>query len=157
MHSASSPTRFRFSDLEGMFDAARFGVFVLFTSVPEALLALRRAAGLATQLTGRIELIVPEIVPYPLPVDRPPVIIIGICPRMVANQKDPTRTLVGSSGTPESLLSMAWIRPSFKIIPFTSQVRAEHVRLLHCRDYGRLSIYLRALRASMAGETLRLV
>jgi len=74
MNAASSPGRFRFSDREDSSDGARFEVLVLFTTVPETLLALRRAAGLASQLKARIELIVPEIVPYPLPIDRPPVV-----------------------------------------------------------------------------------
>jgi hypothetical protein len=90
MNTGSSPGRFRFSDLENLPDGAPFEVLVLFTTVPETALALRRAAGLASQLNARIELIVPEIVPYPLPVDRPPV-----APSFLTNRY---RTMVQQAG-----------------------------------------------------------
>jgi hypothetical protein len=51
----------------------RLKLFVLFTTAPETLLALREAAALVTGLNARIEVIVPEVVAYPLPLDRPPV------------------------------------------------------------------------------------
>jgi hypothetical protein len=73
MNTASSPGIFRFSDPDTLFDDARLEVLVLFTTAPETVLALRKAAGLASQLNARIELIVPEIVPYPLPIEHPPV------------------------------------------------------------------------------------
>ena len=90
MSTASSRGKFRVSELEDLFDAARFEVLVLFTTVPETLLALRRAADLASQLNARIEIIVPEIVPYPLPVDRPPVV-----PSFLINRY---RTIVQQAG-----------------------------------------------------------
>ena len=49
MNTASSPGIFGFSDLEDRLDGARLEVLALFTTVPETLLALRRAAGLASQ------------------------------------------------------------------------------------------------------------
>jgi hypothetical protein len=47
-------------------------VFVLFTTVPETLAALRAAGRLAQGLAGRIRLLVPHVVPYPLPIEKPP-------------------------------------------------------------------------------------
>lgn len=48
-------------------------VSVIFTSVKATLAALREAGNLASNLGGRITLIVPQIVPYPLPLTSPPV------------------------------------------------------------------------------------
>lgn len=48
-------------------------VSVVFTSIPETLLALRRAADLAVGLAARIRILVPEIVPFPIPLTEPPV------------------------------------------------------------------------------------
>jgi len=50
-----------------------FKIFVLFTDIRRTLAALCSAGMLAMGLNARIELIVPQIVPYPLPIDRPPV------------------------------------------------------------------------------------
>src|ERR1017187_5521166 len=61
------------SHLKEPSEGSRYEVFVLFTTVPETLHALRTAAGLASDLNARIEILVPEIVPYPLPLDRPAV------------------------------------------------------------------------------------
>jgi hypothetical protein len=48
-------------------------VTVVFTSVPATLRALKTAAELAHNLNGRIRLLVAQIVPYPLPLQRPAV------------------------------------------------------------------------------------
>lgn len=48
-------------------------VVVLFTGVPATLLALRTAAQLAQGLHARIRLLAPQCVPYPLPLNKPPV------------------------------------------------------------------------------------
>ena len=48
-------------------------IAVLFTSVESTLAALKEAATLANQLSARIRLIVPQIVPYPLSLETPPV------------------------------------------------------------------------------------
>jgi hypothetical protein len=48
-------------------------VTVVFTKVPATLRALKMAAELAHDLNGRIRLLVPQVVPYPLPLDRPAV------------------------------------------------------------------------------------
>ena len=47
----------------------------MFTSVPATLLALRRAASLASRLNAHITLVVPQLVPYPLPLTSPPVLV----------------------------------------------------------------------------------
>ena len=44
---------------------------VLFTSVPATLHALRKAAQLAHELHASIRILVPQVVPYPLPLDEP--------------------------------------------------------------------------------------
>jgi hypothetical protein len=48
-------------------------IAVIFTSVEATLSALRRAAILANRLPARITLMVPQVVPYPLPLTTPPV------------------------------------------------------------------------------------
>src|SRR5882672_5405374 len=53
----------------------RLNISVVFTSVAPTLLALKEAAGLATSLGARITLLVPQVVPYPLPLESPPVLV----------------------------------------------------------------------------------
>ena len=48
-------------------------VVVMFTDVPGTLRALKTAAELAHNLNGRIRLLAPQVVPYPLPLDSPQV------------------------------------------------------------------------------------
>jgi hypothetical protein len=50
-------------------------ISVIFTSVDATLAALREARNLARNLGGRVTLIVPQIVPYPLPLTSPPVLV----------------------------------------------------------------------------------
>jgi len=50
-------------------------VTVVFTSIEATLAALREAGLLAWRLDGRITLVVPQIVPYPLPLSSPPVLL----------------------------------------------------------------------------------
>ena len=52
---------------------ARLNVFVLFTSVEATLAALKQAGHLAAELGGRIILVALQVVPYPLPLTKPPV------------------------------------------------------------------------------------
>jgi hypothetical protein len=52
---------------------AKLHIAVIFTSVESTLSALRKAAILANRLRARITLMVPQVVPYPLPLNRPPV------------------------------------------------------------------------------------
>ncbi len=51
----------------------RLELTVLFTNVPDTLRALRHATGLAFDLDACIHILVLQVVPYPLPIDRPPV------------------------------------------------------------------------------------
>jgi hypothetical protein len=53
----------------------RLNVAVVFTSVEATLAALREAGALANRLSGRITLLVPQVVPYPLPLTSPPVLL----------------------------------------------------------------------------------
>ncbi len=53
----------------------RLAISVVFTSPEFTITALRRAAALAGNLDARITLIVPQVVPFPLPLASPPVLI----------------------------------------------------------------------------------
>jgi hypothetical protein len=55
--------------------AAPFQVTVVFTSADATLAALRRAGILANRLGTRVALVVAQIVPYPLPLNSPPVLL----------------------------------------------------------------------------------
>jgi hypothetical protein len=50
-------------------------ITVIFTSVGATIAALKRAGNLAASLGVRITLMVPQIVPYPLPLTSPPVLL----------------------------------------------------------------------------------
>jgi hypothetical protein len=52
---------------------SKLDISVVFTSVDATLRALKEAGNLASNLGGRITLIVPQTVPYPLPLTNPPV------------------------------------------------------------------------------------
>lgn len=53
----------------------RLNISVIFTSVEATVAALRRAGALAGNLGLRITLLVPQVVPYPLPLESPPVLL----------------------------------------------------------------------------------
>ena len=53
----------------------RLDVAVVFTSAAATVLALRKAGALAESLSARITLLVPQIVPFPLPLESPPVLL----------------------------------------------------------------------------------
>jgi hypothetical protein len=55
--------------------ASNFNISVLFTSVAATISALKRAGELAHGLGVRLTLLVPQIVPYPVPLDSPPVLL----------------------------------------------------------------------------------
>ncbi len=48
-------------------------VVVVHTAIPATLVALKTAATLAQGLSARIRLLVPQVVPYPLPLEAPPI------------------------------------------------------------------------------------
>ncbi|MGA2881895.1 MAG: hypothetical protein ABSG13_23325 [Bryobacteraceae bacterium] len=54
---------------------SKLDISVVFTSVDATLTALKQAGDLASSLGGRITLIVPQVVPYPLPLTSPPVLV----------------------------------------------------------------------------------
>jgi hypothetical protein len=68
--AASHPDR---PDLES--ESRSLEVSVVFTSAEATLSALKRAGALAQALSARITLIVPQVVPYPLPLATPPVLL----------------------------------------------------------------------------------
>jgi hypothetical protein len=53
----------------------RLKVVVVFTTVESTLAALTKAGTLAHQMGAKITLVVPQIVPYPLPLESPPVLL----------------------------------------------------------------------------------
>jgi hypothetical protein len=53
----------------------KLNVAVVFTTVEPTLAALKEAGALANSLGTRIKLVVPQVVPYPLPLDSPPVLV----------------------------------------------------------------------------------
>ena len=53
----------------------KLGIVVVFTSVNSTLAALKEAGNLANSLGARITLVVPQVVPYPLPLESPPVLV----------------------------------------------------------------------------------
>lgn len=50
-------------------------VTVIFTEIPGTLRALEKSAELTKDLNARIRLLVPQVVPYPLPLESPPVLV----------------------------------------------------------------------------------
>lgn len=54
---------------------SQLDIAVVFTSVESTLGALKRAGALADRLSARITLVVPQVVPYPLPLTSPPVLV----------------------------------------------------------------------------------
>ncbi len=50
-------------------------IAVVFTSMDATLAALKEAGELANSLGAHIELLVPQVVPYPLPLQSPPVLV----------------------------------------------------------------------------------
>ena len=53
----------------------KLNIAVIFTSVESTLAALKEAGNLANSLGARIKLVVPQVVPYPLPLETPPVLV----------------------------------------------------------------------------------
>ena len=53
----------------------QLNIAVVFTSVESTLAALKEAGNLANSLGARIRLVVPQVVPYPLPLESPPVLV----------------------------------------------------------------------------------
>jgi hypothetical protein len=53
----------------------KLNINVVFTSIEATLAALKEAGALANSLGARIKLVVPQEVPYPLPLDSPPVLV----------------------------------------------------------------------------------
>jgi hypothetical protein len=60
---------------EGQEPGARLNISVIFTSVEPTLAALRKAGALASSLGARITIFAPQVVPYPLPLESPPVLL----------------------------------------------------------------------------------
>lgn len=53
----------------------RLSISVVFTSVESTFAALREAGALAISLSARLTLLVPQLVPYVLPLESPPVLV----------------------------------------------------------------------------------
>lgn len=53
----------------------RLEVAVIFTSESATMAALRHAGAMAAELAAHIRLLVPQVVPYPLPLTSPPILV----------------------------------------------------------------------------------
>ena len=53
----------------------QLNIAVIFTSVESTLAALKEAGNLANSLGARITLVVPQVVPFPAPLETPPVLV----------------------------------------------------------------------------------
>lgn len=74
---------------------SRLNIVVVFTSVEATLAALRKAGALANRLGGRITLVVPQVVPFPLPLTSPPVLLDWNAKRFrIIASKSPVETTV---------------------------------------------------------------
>jgi len=58
---------------EKAYSSKPFEIVVMFTDVPSTLRALKTAAELAHNLNGRIRIVAPQVVPFPLPLESPQV------------------------------------------------------------------------------------
>ena len=54
---------------------SRLNISVVFTAIDSTLAALKQAGVMAGSLGARITLVVPQVVPYPLPLTSPPVLL----------------------------------------------------------------------------------
>jgi len=54
---------------------SRLSIDVVYTSIQATLTALKRAGSLATRLNARINVVAPQVVPYPRPLTSPPVLL----------------------------------------------------------------------------------
>jgi hypothetical protein len=71
--NGSSPCRIQLFNPEAHGETGRLRIHVLFTNLGDTRTALRTAIGMASELESEINLIVTQIVPFPLPLDHPPV------------------------------------------------------------------------------------
>lgn len=53
----------------------RLNIAVVFTSIESTVMALRKTGILASRLGARVTCVVPQVVPYPLPLESPPVLL----------------------------------------------------------------------------------
>jgi hypothetical protein len=53
----------------------RLSIAVIYTSVESTLAALKKAGALASSLGARITLLAPQVVPFPLPLESPPILL----------------------------------------------------------------------------------
>jgi hypothetical protein len=73
----------------------RLNISVVFTSVESTLAALKEAATLASSLAARLTLLVPQVVPWALPLESPPVLVEFTENRFrVVASKSPVQTSV---------------------------------------------------------------
>src|SRR5207249_3899642 len=59
----------------GAEEAQRLSIAVISTSIESTIAAMKRAGASASSLGARITLVVPQVVPYPLPLESPPVLV----------------------------------------------------------------------------------
>jgi hypothetical protein len=69
------PATGRPTQLIGVETGQELNIAVVFTSVESTLAALKEAGNLANSLGARITLVVPQVVPFPLPLETPPILV----------------------------------------------------------------------------------
>ena len=67
------PSAFYLEPVDEPKQGSKLSLTVVFTNIPATLAALRQAGELAYEQGARIRILVAQIVPYPLPIDRPAV------------------------------------------------------------------------------------
>jgi hypothetical protein len=95
-----------------------FEVVVPFSSVRETAAALEWAAGLAHELGGRITILVPQVVPYALPLNQPPVSLDWLRNKFATLARDQTletRVVIGLCRDPEQFLEHA-LQPNSTLV-----------------------------------------
>ncbi len=70
-----SPAAAPGAEPQGDGTSLRLNINVIFTSVTQTLAAVERASELASRLDARITLVVMQTVPYPIPLESPPVLL----------------------------------------------------------------------------------
>jgi hypothetical protein len=102
----------------------KLNISVVFTSVHSTLVALREAANLANKLDARIMLVVPQVVPYPVPLETPPVLVEFSENRFrVVAAESPVETSVQIYLCRDPFVTLAWVLQPRSIVVIAGRRR----------------------------------